>query len=202
MRCLSVRLLVPFCIACVVALFPVHAAGAQVLSSDTEVGKSTSTPSVTLHFDDDIEDDLKSVTTARLWATGATAVGIGLGVVTNEALVGAPGVIFGPAAGSFYARDAMRAWRGVGIRTGVLFGGGALAALIDPEPNSALDAGLAVTILLGITVSSIADIVGTSATSVREHNEEVRADRTASVSIGPWADPLERRPGVQLTLRF
>ena len=191
-------------LAVLIALLVAPSISAQTApSAPGSPGSAATAPPATLGDENDYEEDLKSVAVARLWATGATAAGLGLGIATDDIIVALPGIMFGPAAGSFYARDDRRAWRGAGIRSGALFVGSAIVSLRDPSgSNDIQQGGIALATLLTITMSGIIDIVRTSATSVEEHNEQVRAGETASVSLAPWADPLEGRPGLQLTLRF
>ena len=168
-------------------------------NATTPLVGETSTTSEPLDF----ENRFKGRALARSLAAGSTILGgVGLALLADDAVLVLPGLVFGPSVGSFYARDPLRGWRGIGIRSGLLLGGNTILVLID---DSVEDGALfvALSTSLGMLFSAAIDIFQSSATSVDEHNECVRArSDSARLSIAPWLSPSNVRPGVHLSLRF
>jgi len=150
-----------------------------------------------------VEHELKSRALARSLAAGSTILGgVGLALLADDAVLVVPGLVFGPSVGSFYARDPLRGWRGIGIRSGLLLGGNTVLVLID---DSVEDGALfvALSTSLGMLISAGVDIFQNSATSVDEHNERVQSrSHGAHLSISPWLSPSNARPGLHFNLRF
>jgi hypothetical protein len=139
--------------------------------------------------------DMKSGSTAFLSSLVGTTVPVALGIATashdegsgaGAALIG--GYLLGPSLGHFYAGRPGRAFKGIGIRTAILAGVGALVSATWDRPGND---GLAALGIAGLGVGVIDGLVdiADASRSARIHNEEVRQSRLrltpATVGMAP-----------------